>query len=124
LRAAIVLCEREDHRAALRIVRPARGAGTQPLQIRGDLVEVRSHLLNLVVDRAALRGAAGKQREEAGAVAALIARMGLNPLEFALLAGGCILIAANLLGLGRIAAALAAIDGGKLAFEPLAHRAT
>ena len=102
LRAAIVLRERGQHRAALVVaIGAAEAAAAQPLQIAGDLIEIGAHLLDLVVDRTALRRAAVEQREEAGAFAAHALGLQGDAIEFALLPGGRVLIAADLLVLAR-----------------------
>ena len=59
LRPAIVLRERHQHRAALIVaIGAAEAAAAQPLEAGGDLIEIGAHLLDLVVDRTALRGLA------------------------------------------------------------------
>ena len=123
LRAAIILRQRRQHRAALILaVGAAEPAGAQPLEARGDLVEIAAHLLDLVVDRTALRRPAAEQREEAGAFAAHAVGLRDDAIELGLLLRLRFLIAADLLVLGGIAAAGAAVDGDKLRFQPLAHR--
>ena len=88
LRAAIVLRERRQHRAALVFaVGAADAAAAQALQAGGDLVEIAAHLLDLVVDRTALRRAAVEQREEARAFAAHPLGLLRDPIEFGLLLG-------------------------------------
>ena len=84
--------------------------------------EIAAHLLDLVVDRTALRRLARKQREETGTVAAHPLGLRGDAIEFALLLGGGFLVAPDLLFLGRIAAAAAAVDGRQLRFQPRAHR--
>src|SRR6185295_19679010 len=123
LRAAIVLRERRQHRAALVFaVGAADAAAAQALQARGDLVEIGAHLLNLGVDRAALRRAAVEQREEARAFAAHPLGLLRDPIKFALLLGLGLLIAADLFILGGVAGAGATVDGRQLSFEPHADR--
>src|SRR5207244_4060688 len=115
LRAAIVLRQRQQHRAPLVVALcVAESAAAQPLEAGGDLVEIGAHLLDLAVDRAALRGLAAEQREEPGTVAALALGLLGDAVELALLLAGGFLIAADLLGFGRIAAA--AVDRGELRF--------
>jgi hypothetical protein len=97
-------------------------AAAQPLQTGGDLVEIGAHLLNLVVDRAALRRAAIEQREEARAFAAHPLGLQRDPIEFGLLLGLGFLIATDLFILGGIAGAGATVDGRQLSFEPDADR--
>ncbi len=123
LRAAIVLRQRRQHRAALVLaVGAAEPAAAQALQAGGDLVEIAAHLLDLVVDRTALRRILVEQREKAGAVAAHALGLRGDAVELALLARLRLLVAADLLVLGGIAGAGAAVDGGKLHLEPLAYR--
>ena len=121
LRAAVVLRECGQHRAALLIaLEAADAAAAQPFEAGGDLVQVAAHLLDLVVDRTALRRLVGEQREEAGAVAAHALGLRGDAVELGRLPGRGFLIAADLLGAGRIPAA--AVDRRKLALEPLADR--
>ena len=61
---------------------------------------------------------AAEKLEEAGAFAALPARLRYGAVEFRLLAACGLLVAADLLGAGGVAGA--AIDRGKLRFEPAA----
>ena len=68
LRAAIVLAERHQDAAALPLALAA--VALQPLDLGQGAVEVRPHLLDLVVKRSALRRLAAEQREEAAALAA------------------------------------------------------
>src|SRR5262249_5949740 len=71
LRAAIVLRQRRDDGAGLVLaVGAAEPAASQPLEAGGDLVEIAAHLLDLVVDRTALRRVLVEQREEARGLAA------------------------------------------------------
>ncbi|MHC2230685.1 hypothetical protein ACVL91_008882 [Bradyrhizobium elkanii] len=72
--------------------------------------------------RTALRRIVIEEREEPGAVAAHAPGLRRHPIELALLAGCRVLIAADLLILGRVAGAAAAVDRRQLAFEPAAHR--
>jgi hypothetical protein len=67
-----------------------------------------------------LRGLAAEQREEAGTVAALPLGLRLHALKLGLLLGRSVLIPFDLIVDG---ATLPLIDGGKLALQPLAHRA-
>src|SRR5205085_6862550 len=123
LRAAIVLRQCGQHAAALVLaVGAAKSAGAQAFEAVGDLVEIAAHLLDLVVDRTALRRVLVEQREEARGLAAHAFGLGDDAVELALLARLRLLVAADLLVLGRIARAGAAIDGGKLHLQPLAHR--
>ena len=91
-------------------------------RLDGDLVEIAAHLLDLVVDRAALRRAAVEQREEARAFAAHPLGLLRDPIEFGLLLGLRFLIAADLFILGGVAGAGAAVDRRQLPFEPDADR--
>ena len=121
MRAAIVLRQRLEHRAALIVALAIAGAAaTQPLQTDRDLIEIGTHLLDLIVDGATLRILPGEQREEAGRLAAHPPGLLRDAVEFALLAVGRFLVPADLIGLGGITAA--AIDIGQLRFEALAHR--
>src|SRR5690606_8958034 len=120
LRSAIVLGEREDHRATLPVALGVAEAAAQLLQVAGDLVEIGTHLLDLVVDRAALRRLSAEQREEAGGIAAHAARLLGDAVELGLLALGRRLVAPDLFGAGRFTAV--AVDHRELGFEPLAHR--
>ena len=87
LRAAIVLRQRRHHRAALVVaLGAAEPAAAQPLEAGGDLIQVAAHLLDLVVDRTALRRLAAEQREEAGAVAAHALGLRGDAVELGLLA--------------------------------------
>ena len=122
LRAAIILRQRRQDRAALVFaIGAAEAAAAQPLQAGRDLVQIGPHLLDLVVDRTALRRLAGEQREEPGTVAAHALGLQGDAVEFGLLLGRGILVAADLIFLGRVAAA-AAVDGRQLRFQPRAHR--
>src|SRR5262249_50807751 len=119
LRPAIVLRERGQHRAALVVaIIAAETAAAQALQIAGDLIEVAAHLLDLVVDRTALRRAIVEQREEAGGVATHALGLRGDAIKLTLLPRGRVLVAADLLVLGGIAAAAAAVDCRKLRFQP------
>ena len=124
LRAAIVLRQRRQHRAALSVAfraEAARAATAQALEIAGDLVQIGAHLLDLGVDRAALRRLAAEQREEAGGIAAHALGLHGDAVELGLLAGLGILVAADLL-LARGVASAAAIQRGELALQAHAHR--
>src|ERR1700730_2519670 len=121
LRSAIVLGERGQHRTALIVpIVAADAAGTQPLEAGRDLLEVGAHLLNLGVDRTALRRLTAEQREKSRTVAAHALGLRGNAVELALLFGRGILVAADLIVLGRIPAA--AVDGRQLRLQPWAHR--
>jgi hypothetical protein len=110
------LGQREQDRAAL-IFAVGTEAAAQPLQAGGDLLQIGPHLLNLVVDRTALRRLAGEQREESRAVAAHPFGLEGDPVELALLLGGSFLVAADLLVSRRISgAAAAAVEGRQLRF--------
>src|SRR5262245_64939056 len=67
LRAAIVLSERYQDAAALSFALAA--VALQSLDVGQRAVEVRAHLLNLVVERAALRRLPAEQGEKAAALA-------------------------------------------------------
>ena len=119
---AIILRQRHQNRAALIVaVGVAETAAAQPLEAGGDLVEVRPHLLDLIVDRTALRRLAVEQREKPGTVATHAPGLRRHAIEFALLPAGGILVAAHLFVPGRVPAA-AMVDGRQLRFQPRAHR--
>ena len=117
LRAAIVLAERHQDAAALALALAA--VALEALDLDQGAVEVGARLLDLVVERAALRGLAAEQREEAAALAAQPLRLLAQAVKFGLLLGRGILEALDLLGLGGIDRG-AAVEGGELAFEPQA----
>ncbi|MGY4290007.1 hypothetical protein ACVWXO_009273 [Bradyrhizobium sp. LM2.7] len=120
LRAAIVLREGDQHRATLTVALRTEAAGAaaaQAFEIAGDLVQVGAHLLDLGVDRAALRRLAVEQREEAGGIAAHALGLHGDAVELGLLLGLGILVAADLVFACGVAAA-ATIECGKLAFQP------
>src|SRR5262249_15679195 len=115
--------QRYQHRAALVLaVGAAEPAAAHPLQGHHDLIEIAAHLLDLGVDRAALRRAVVEQREEPGAVAAHAPPLSDHAVEFGLLPRGGFWVAADLLVPDRIAAAAAAVNGRKLTLEPDANR--
>ena len=119
LRAAIVLRERRQNRAALIFaLGAAEAAAAQPLEAGRDLIEIRPHLLDLVIDRTALRRLAVEQREKSGTVAAHALGLRGYAIEFGLLLGGGILVAADLVVPGGIAGTAAAIDGRQLRLQP------
>ena len=129
-RAAAAYCgpqlfcaERRQHRAALIFaVGAADAAAAQALEAGRDLLEIGAHLLDLVVDRRALRRLAVEQREEARAFAAHPLGLLRDAIEFALLLGLGFLIAADLFILGGVAGAGATVDRRQLPFEPDADR--
>ena len=105
LRAAIVLRQRRQHRAALVLtVGAADAARAQPFEAGGDLVQIAAHLLDLGVHRTAFLRLAVEQREEARAFAAHPLGLHGDAVEFGLLLGGGVLVTADLLVLGGIAA--------------------
>src|SRR5262249_20803977 len=116
LRAAVVLPERGQHAAALRFAFAA--VALQPLDIAERAVEVGAHLLDLIVERAALRRLSAEHREEAAALAAVSLRLLAQAVHPRLLLAGGIFQAFALVGLGGIGGA--AVDRGELAFEPQA----
>jgi hypothetical protein len=122
LRAAIVLRQRNQNRAALIVtVGVAKAAAAEPLDTGGDLVEVPPHLLDLVVDRTALRRLAVEKREKPRTVATHAPGLRRHAIELALLPCRGILVAAHLFVPGRVPAA-AMLDGRQLRFQPRAHR--
>ena len=123
LRAAIVLRQRRQHRAPLVFaVGAADAAAAQALEAGRDLLEIGAHLLDLVVHRRALRRLAIEQREEARAFAAHPLGLLRDAIEFALLLGLGLLIAADLFVLGGVAGAGAAVHRRQLSLEPDADR--
>src|SRR5262249_29958757 len=118
-RTAVVLAERHQHAAALPLALAA--VTLQPLQLAEIAVEVRPHLLDLVVERTALRRLSAEQREEAAARATQPLRLLAEPVEVGLLLARGILEALDLVGLGGVGAG-AAVDQGELALEPQADR--
>jgi hypothetical protein len=113
---------RGKHRAALAVaIRATEAAAAQALEAVGDLVEIAAHLLDARIDRAALRRLVVEQRKESGTVAALALGLHGDAVELGLLLGLGILVAAYLVVARGIAAA-AAIDRGKLGFQPRADR--
>src|SRR6202030_2492919 len=118
LRAAIVLRQLADQRAALAVL--TAGAAFELLEIRGGAVEVAAHLLNLRVDGPALWHQARKQRQEPLALAALLVRLRERAVEVGLLLGDGVFGALDLVGAGRIDRAT--IDSGELALQPHAGR--
>ena len=120
LRAAIVAAERSEDRAALTVALIIRARALQALQIAIDAVEISTHLRNLAVERRALRvRTAAEEIEEAGIVAVLTPCLRDQAIKVALLLGGGLFKAADLIGLGRIVGT-AAIHRGKLLLETLA----
>jgi hypothetical protein len=83
-----------------------------------NLVEVAAHLLDLVVERSALRGLAAEQHEEAVAFAAGAPRRRFLAVEFGLLARRGLFESAELVGAGFAPAA--AVESLKLGLEPRA----
>ena len=112
--------ERGQERAALAVALVIGAGALQALQIAHDAVEIGAHLRNLAVERRALRvRASAEQIEEAGILAAVTARLRDHAVELGLLLGDGFLVAADLLGAGRIVGA-AAIDRCQLLLKPLA----
>ena len=116
LGTAVVLAERDQDRAPLRFALAA--VALHALQLAHEAVEVRPDLLDLVVERAALRRLSAEQCEEAAALAAHAAGLLAEPVEVRLLAGDGFLVALDLIGARRVHGA--AIDAGQLAFQPQA----
>src|SRR6478736_7340652 len=117
LRAAIVLPEGHQDAAALSLALAA--VALQPLDLGQGAVEVRPHLLDLVVERTALRRLAAEQREKAGALATQALRLLAETVELGLLLCRGVLVALDLVRPGGIDPD-ATIEGGELAFEPQA----
>ena len=117
MRAAIVLAEGHQDAAALSLALAA--VALQPLDLGQVAVEVRPHLLDLVVERTALRRLAAEQREKAAALATQALRLLAETVELGLLLRRGVLVALDLVRPGGIDGD-AAIEGGELAFEPQA----
>src|SRR4051794_2937526 len=117
LRAAIVLSKGHQDAAALSLAFAA--VALQPLDLGQVAVEVRPHLLDLVVERTALRRLAAEQREKAAALAAQALRLLTETVELGLLLRRGVLVALDLVRPGGIDPD-ATIEGGELAFEPQA----
>jgi hypothetical protein len=115
LRAAIVLPERDQDAAALALALTT--VALQPLDLGQGAVEIGAHLLDLVVERHALRRLSAEQGEEAAALAAQALRLLAEAVDLGLLLCRGILIALDLVGLRGIDPG-SAVDGGELAFEP------
>src|SRR6478736_5735778 len=117
LRAAIVLPEGHQDAAALSLALAA--VALQPLDFGQGAVEVSPHLLDLIVERTALRRLAAEQREKAGALATQALRLLAETVELGLLLCRGVLVALDLVRPGGIDPD-ATIEGGELAFEPQA----
>src|SRR5262249_2593030 len=115
LRAAIVLSERYQDAAALPFAVAA--VALQSLDVGQRAVEVRAHLLDLVVERAALRRLPAEQGEKAAALATKPRGLLAEAVGSGLVLGRGVFIALDLLRLCGVDRG-AAIDGGELAFEP------
>src|SRR6478672_9845646 len=115
LRAAVVLRQRHQDGAALPLAF-GRGIALLALQIGLNAVEVVPHLLDLVVERAALLGLAAEQDEEAVFLATGAQRYCLLAVDLGLLAGRVFFELAKLLGAGGVTAT--AIKSLELAFQP------
>ena len=115
LRAAIVLPERYQDAAPLPLALAA--VALQPLDVGQRAIEVRAHLLNLVVERAALRRLPAEQREEAAPLATQALGLLAQAIELGLLLCRGVFVALDLVRLCRIDRGTA-IDRGELAFEP------
>src|SRR5262249_34083071 len=98
----------------------AGAAALQPIEVGEHSLERGAGLLDLLVERRALRVLPAEQREEAAALAAEAARLIGHPIELALLLAGGLLVALDLVGARRIDGA--AIDLRELRFEPRADR--
>ena len=118
MRAAIVLAERRQERAALALA--VGGVALQALEIAEHAVEVRAGLLDLVVDRAALRRLPAEQGEEAAAFAAHAPALRGEAVELGLLAVRYVLGPLDLGRARRIV--VAAVERCELAFEPKTDR--
>src|SRR5262249_59127283 len=114
LRAAIILSERHQDAAALPFALAA--VALQPLDVGQRGVEVRTHLLDLVVERAALRRLSAEQGKKAAPLATQALRLLAQAVELGLLLGRGVFVALDLVRLCRIDPGTA-IDRGELAFE-------
>jgi len=114
-RTAIVLPEGYQDAAPLPLALAA--VALQPLDVGQRAVEVRTHLLDLVVERAALRRLSAEQGKEAAPLATQALGLLAQAIEFGLLLGRGVFVALDLVRLCRIDPGTA-IDRGELAFEP------
>src|SRR5262249_40288011 len=96
LGAAMVLPERHQDAAALALALAT--IALQPLDLGQGAVEVGTHLLDLVVERPALRRLSAEQGEEAAALAAQALRLLAEAVELGLLLCRRVLVALDLLG--------------------------
>ncbi len=117
MRAAIVLGKRADHALALHVILAALPGA---LEVGLGAVDAGAHLLDLRVERAALRRLAHENGQQAGRLAAEALELRLDAVEIALLLAERFFDAARPLGARGIGAG--AVDRGELAFEPGADR--
>ena len=118
MRAAIVLRQGADQRAALAVLRIA--AAFELLLFARHAIEIAAHLLDRRGDRPALRRQRREQREEAFAGTAGFVRLRHGAVEIGLLFGDRFVGALDLLGAGRVGRAL--VDGSKLRLQAYADR--
>ncbi len=118
LRAAIVLRQLPDQRAALTVLIVA--AALELLEFAHHVVEIAAHLLDLRGDRPALRRQRREQREKSFAGAAVLVRLRDGAVEIGLLLGDGVFGALDLVGARRVGGAL--VEGGELALQPHANR--
>ena len=98
----------------------SRGAAAELLELVLLAVERIALLVDLPGEGAALRRRIAEDREEAGTFAAHATRLRDQPVDLELLAVDRILGAADLFGARRVV--VAAVEGSKLGFQPLAVR--
>jgi hypothetical protein len=91
----------------------------QALLLAHQPVEIGAGLLDLIVERAALRRLVAEQREKSTALAAQALSLLIEAVEVGLLTPGAVLGALDLGELGRVGRA--AVKGGELAFEAQAR---
>src|SRR5262249_20539686 len=117
LRAAIVLSERDQDAAPLPFALAA--VALHPLDVGQRAIEVRAHLLDLVVERAALRRLSAEQGEKAAALATQALGLLAEAVELGRQLWRGVFVTLDLLRLCGVDRG-AAIDRGELAFEPQA----
>ena len=113
LRAAIVLRQLPDQRAALVVLIGA--AALELFEIAHHAVEIAAHLLDLRGDRPALRRQRREQREKSLAGAAGLVRLRDGAVEVGLLLGDGVFGALDLVGVAGIGGAL--VEASELALQ-------
>jgi hypothetical protein len=94
------LPERSEHAATFSLAFAA--VALQALDIGKQPIETRAHLLDLVVQGAALRRLSAEQREKAGPLAAVALGLLAQPVKLGLLFSGSFLVSPDLFGLRRV----------------------